>query len=214
MSPTVTTAAISRTCPKCGTIASSGKISCCGHGGSWFGKCGSARNAKFGHSWDDGIRACRVGQFEIAVAQQLSASRRQSSGASSNVSVGMRSNEGFAASRFSVATTTEAPITTPNTSPITALADTSVALAPKPIICGTETTSTGCIRSSVVISAPKPIIRAVVANLTIIRSMCDAVAKMIKTTPSYSSANTLITGRARCTLLHIVAQISVMIIIY
>ena len=45
-------------CPKCGIIAKSGKISCCGHRGSWFGKCGSARNDKFDHTWYEGIEAC------------------------------------------------------------------------------------------------------------------------------------------------------------
>ena len=32
----VTTTIISSVCPKCGIIAKSGKISCCGRGGSWF----------------------------------------------------------------------------------------------------------------------------------------------------------------------------------
>merc|ERR1712032_859254 len=49
---------VSSVCPKCGIAAKSGKISCCGNGGSWFGKCGSARNAKFDHTFYEGIEAC------------------------------------------------------------------------------------------------------------------------------------------------------------
>ena len=47
-------------CVKCGTIAKSGKISCCGRGGSWFSNCGGAGNAKLGHAWHDGIQACKA----------------------------------------------------------------------------------------------------------------------------------------------------------
>ena len=45
-------------CPKCGTLAS-GKSSCCGAGGAWFGKCGSKGNDKFAHTWGEGRQACQ-----------------------------------------------------------------------------------------------------------------------------------------------------------
>ena len=44
-------------CPKCGT-SSSGKRSCCSRGGSWVDKCGNEVNAKFEHTWGEGIRVC------------------------------------------------------------------------------------------------------------------------------------------------------------
>ena len=47
-------------CPKCGTIRKSGKTSCCGRGGSWFKKCGSAGNTNFRHTWSKGVLACKT----------------------------------------------------------------------------------------------------------------------------------------------------------
>ena len=67
----MTTAPISSACPTCGTITKSGRMSCCGRGGSWFGDCGSAGNANVGHTWSEGIRACKVRQFQTVVRQQL-----------------------------------------------------------------------------------------------------------------------------------------------
>ena len=58
-SPAGATAIAVSVCPRCGTINKSGKNSCCGRGGSWFGNCGSAGNAKLRHTWHEGIRACK-----------------------------------------------------------------------------------------------------------------------------------------------------------
>ena len=55
----LTTTTISSVCSKCGTVAKSGKMSCCGRGGSWFGNCGSAGNTKLGHTWFQGFQACK-----------------------------------------------------------------------------------------------------------------------------------------------------------
>ena len=46
-------------------------MSCCGHGGSWFGKCRNAGNANFGHTWHEGIRVCKSRQYQKAVRQHL-----------------------------------------------------------------------------------------------------------------------------------------------
>ena len=46
-------------CLKCGTAKNSGKRSCCAHGGTWFKACGNVGDAKFDHTWVDGIRACK-----------------------------------------------------------------------------------------------------------------------------------------------------------
>ena len=46
-------------CPKCGTIKNSGQRSCCVRGGTWFKKCGNPGEAKFDHTWFDGIQACK-----------------------------------------------------------------------------------------------------------------------------------------------------------
>ena len=47
-------------CPRCGTTTKSGKMSCCGRGGSWFKKCGRAGNTKLHHTWYEGIQACKT----------------------------------------------------------------------------------------------------------------------------------------------------------
>ena len=43
-------------CPKCGTN-SNGRISCCGRGGAWSGKCGDEGEGKE-HTWSEGLEAC------------------------------------------------------------------------------------------------------------------------------------------------------------
>ena len=80
--PAITTAYISPVCPKCGTTGKSGKLSCCGRGGSWFGNCGNAENTKFGHTWYEGIQSCKSRQFPIAVGKHVGGSKTKGSGSS------------------------------------------------------------------------------------------------------------------------------------
>ena len=51
--------AVIATCRECGTIKKSGIRSCCARGGSWFKKCGDVGDTKFGHTWAEGIHACK-----------------------------------------------------------------------------------------------------------------------------------------------------------
>merc|ERR1712032_808464 len=44
-------------CPKCG-LSKAGKPTCCSKGGSWQGNCGSPGDAKFEHTWGEGIEVC------------------------------------------------------------------------------------------------------------------------------------------------------------
>ena len=58
---TTTTTTISSACLKCGTIAKSGKTSCCARNGAWFGTCGGAGKTKQArHTWYEGIQACNI----------------------------------------------------------------------------------------------------------------------------------------------------------
>ena len=57
--PAVVTTRTSPICHKCGTIGKSGKMSCCGRGGSWFRNCGGIGNTQLHHTWYEGIQACR-----------------------------------------------------------------------------------------------------------------------------------------------------------
>ena len=64
-------------CPKCGTLEKSGKASCCGRGGSWFGHCESAGSAQLGHTWLEGIEACKTrAQFKTAMKKQRNAAQQ------------------------------------------------------------------------------------------------------------------------------------------
>ena len=56
----------------------SGKLSCCGRGGSWFRNCGGARNAKLDHTWYDGILTCKAwAQSKPAIGQQLNVAQEK-----------------------------------------------------------------------------------------------------------------------------------------
>ena len=61
---------ISPVCLTCGTMKKSGKLSCCGRGGSWFGSCGVAGNTKLQHTWHEGIQACETRQHKTGMEQQ------------------------------------------------------------------------------------------------------------------------------------------------
>ena len=63
---------MSPACLKCGTIKKSGKASCCGRGGSWFGNCGVGGNIKLDHTWYEGIQTCKtLPQSNTAIEQQI-----------------------------------------------------------------------------------------------------------------------------------------------
>ena len=74
------TTTISPVCPKCGLVDKSGKISCCGRGGSWFKKCKSAGNSNVERTWFEGIRACKTRvRSKTAIGQRLSAAQQLNS---------------------------------------------------------------------------------------------------------------------------------------
>merc|ERR1719362_2836881 len=58
ISTLVSTPAFSK-CPKCGTFAKSGRVSCCAPGGAWYKKCGSAANKNVDRKWSEGAAACK-----------------------------------------------------------------------------------------------------------------------------------------------------------
>ena len=72
------TTIIRSTCPKCGIIEKSGRSSCCGRGGSWFGHCGGAGNTQFLYTWQEGIQLCKsLAQFKITIGQQRGVAQRK-----------------------------------------------------------------------------------------------------------------------------------------
>ena len=53
-------------CVKCATNKV-GKRSCCARGGTWFENCGNAGDAKFDHTWAEGIQACNTVKSALTV---------------------------------------------------------------------------------------------------------------------------------------------------
>ena len=78
---TTTVAATNPVCPKCGTMEKSGKLSCCGRGGSWFRHCGASGSAKLTRTWYEGIRVCKPRlDFNAVIAPAVQQKRKQSFG--------------------------------------------------------------------------------------------------------------------------------------
>ena len=73
------TTTISAICAICGTIGKSGKLSCCGLGGSWFRNCGASGNTQLRHTWSEGIRVCKtwVHSKTTTTGQQLNVGQHQ-----------------------------------------------------------------------------------------------------------------------------------------
>ena len=46
-------------CPNCGMFEKSGRVSCCAPGGAWYKNCGGASDINVGHSWIEGVEACK-----------------------------------------------------------------------------------------------------------------------------------------------------------
>ena len=57
--PEVTATKIPAVCPKCAANKKSGKHSCCASGGAWFNNCGANGNSNSGHTWLEGLQACK-----------------------------------------------------------------------------------------------------------------------------------------------------------
>ena len=90
-------------CPKCGSIEKSGKMSCCGHGGSWFENCGNTGNTKLDHTWYEGIQTCNTrAQSKRASGQQPDAAQQLHS----------RNSSEMASSKTVIATTFARPSVT------------------------------------------------------------------------------------------------------
>merc|ERR1712032_410577 len=73
-----TTPTISSECPRCGIITKSGRVSCCGRGGSWFKNCGRAGNTQLQHTWYEGIQSCKArSQSKAVIDQQLNGAQQK-----------------------------------------------------------------------------------------------------------------------------------------
>ena len=110
---TTTTITVS-VCPKCGTIAKSGKMSCCGRGGSWFKTCGGVGNTKLQHTWHEGIQACKTpSQSKKVIRHQLNGAQQK--GIDSSQGAGMENYKSV------ISTTKTFPYTSTPTSDTTTI---------------------------------------------------------------------------------------------
>ena len=55
----LTTPSITSVCSNCGTFKRSKRVSCCAPGGAWYKNCGGTENGNVGHSWIEGVEACK-----------------------------------------------------------------------------------------------------------------------------------------------------------
>ena len=206
--PAFTTTPIGLVCPECGTIKKSGKLSCCGRGGSWYGNCGSAGNMNLGHTWQEGIRVCKDRHVQAVVLHTLQ-SKQNASSDDANVALASITVDAFA---FIPATTlTSLPLTTPMAvianKPITTSAQTSVSYdtgRPMPQAV-TETIHTPVSMSTSTTTIPP-------ANLTMIKWVRSALTDISMTTSSQTSASTSVTAQECEKLLHVVTHISMTLI--
>ena len=75
-------------CPRCGTIAKSGKMSCCGRGGSWFKNCGGTGKMKLHHTWYEGIQACKTpSQSKTVIGNQLNGAHQEDTDSSESTNM-------------------------------------------------------------------------------------------------------------------------------
>ena len=202
----ITTTLATAVCPKCGILQKSGKLSCCGRGGSWSGRCGKTGNTNFGHTWYQGIQVCKSYQLQLEVRQQVYAQRKSDfsdNDASDTMSMLM-----------------------PGARPISAPANTSIITSDRTSIAhGTRATSskviikmTTAIINGLVIPVPAatPVNSTIIykvnpaitpqADLTINKSMASAPAHAFMTISSQISAST---AREYDRLFHIITHINI-----
>ena len=218
----VTIPSVSSVCPKCGTIKKSAKSSCCGHGGSWFGNCGSAGNSKFGHTWREGIRACKARQFDEVMGQQLHGFQLKSNASFVNSSMGMNTKAAIAVAQMRASTRAGMLTTMPRTTSTTvsastitiAAARTSAAYDTGMIIAeAIAAARTTVINVSVNMFIPEPTIDLVNGPIAhsvdapTVQSKHSVFATMSAMRPSHVSASTSIYTRQFEMLLHIVTHI-------
>ena len=197
---------ISSVCPICGITKRSGKMSCCGRGGSWFGNCGSAGSTKLDHTWYEGLQACKARtEFETVSSQQLNKSQQQRNGSSNG---GADANSKAFAKAVKQPAFTSAPMrrTPPIIEPARTPTDTSIAFAPskinsKPAVAALITIATTSANMTLFMSS-------VTSNTTSMRMlMSQNSGYMLMTTP----VDAPVTSRGSKQVLGVAVHISLLI---
>ena len=225
LTPAVTATSISSVCPACGVMKKSGKASCCGLGGSWFGNCGSAGNANLGHTWHEGIRACET-QFQAVVGERLHAYQANNNASFDSTSMGTNFKAVIVAAQMLALMSDNTSTPLRETARITVRANTSIITADRKSVgydAGTTiSTATSASKTSIAhilvnMSTILPVIGTIthrangaiapLANRTIINLMRSALVDIPMTTSSHKSAGTSTTTQECETLAHPVAHL-------
>ena len=233
------TIVIKSSCLECGIISKSGKSSCCGRGGSWFGNCRSVGNTNLGHTWHEGIRVCKGRQFQAVAGQQLDAPEPKADTSSDDATIGTDLKAVIVAARTFASAPAETFASLQGTTVMTVPVNTSntsiVALFRPSLPCDTGTATSEAIMATISTStntsADMPTLKAVSpqANGTIITPAKPTVtpstyfaimtstqrdsANMFMQTPSLALSSTSIIARECEKLLHVVAHLSLIFII-
>lgn len=213
--PAATTTPIGSTCSACGIIQKSGRSSCCGSGGSWFGNCGGGDRTKLEHTWSDGIRVCRARQVRTAVmGQQLQASRPTSGADFGDASTGVNSKTFISAALAETSTSTLMPTTVAVRANISNAALTRLSTAHK-----TATTVSQGITPITAIDIENPVLMATSkattskADSTVFKVVHRASGDMSTVSSSHTSAGASATARQNNNLLGVVIYNSMAIAI-
>ena len=131
----VTTTAVTSICPKCGITKKSGTMSCCGRGGSWFGNCGGIRDTNIGHTWYEGLQACKAqAQSKTVIGQELSDVSQERNASSSGVDIANSKSVAMAAKSAASASSRMAGAPPTVVSANIAAAYTSFTINSKPLV--------------------------------------------------------------------------------
>ena len=194
----ITTTPFGPICPACGIIKKSDRASCCGHGGSWFGKCGSAGNANLRHTWYEGIQVCAT-QYQAAMAQKLHAVQPKSNVSSGDGSIDTDFRATVVRPYMFASTSANTSVSIPGAIPVT-------------------TASTSIMHSSVNASKIKMIVPPAdrvmpQVNQTILEPMRGAVVSMSMAKSSHTSASAAANEREYEKLFRVAVYMSVIFII-
>ena len=206
----------SSVCPECGTIWKSGTRSCCARGGSWFGNCGVGGDGNLGHTWQEGIRACKARQSAAVVGHQLHAFQPKSNIPFGDASMDVDSKAVIVATHMfaSAPANMSAPISvaTPiiwSVGPPTTRSDQNSTAYDNgitvPSLKGTAAKPTITLSANPTITPQ--------ANPAIIKPKRNISGDMFMTTSSHRSTSASITSRDCKNPSHVVARISIVIII-
>ena len=204
--PATTTTTAMPVCLACGVIKKSGTMSCCARGGSWFGKCGNAGNANFGHTWHEGIQGCKAGQLQLAVDHQLHASEPNSNDTSGNgSSMDMHANTVVEAAHMFLSVWSNTSTSMSDTSPFTMSVNKAVTMSDRhPIASDGAATPFDATTGAATRPFEHTLVHMLTPKLNIFRSnmtinssiMHDISTGMSKTTSSHASLSASITARA------------------